>query len=224
MAIIEREESMTTQLTGISVDRDCTTNLQQLKNGGIMFVGRYYSRGANRKNIKATEAQAISRESMAIVAVYENAPTRPSYFSFASGHNDGVDAYHYANQVIHQPFGSAIYFAVDFDAPASVIAGSVKDYFEGVAKGFGDAANGNPVYDIGVYGSGATCAWLLANSRWVKYSWLAESTGWTGSQSFSGWSIKQSLIPRGTTIGGFDENDAESDVAVDKYGAFLVLV
>jgi len=164
--------------TGLSTDRNCTSQAQCLKQSALDFMARYYSRGSNRKNLTFAEAQALSAAGLSIVAVYENRANKPGYFSFAVGHNDGVDAYHCATQTIHQPGNSAIYFAVDYDATPEAIAGSIKDYMYGVAKGFNDASNGNPIFSIGVYGSGCVCNWFLTNTSFVKYAWLAESTGW----------------------------------------------
>lgn len=190
----------------------------------MSFIARYYSRGNNVKNLTDSEALALTTAGFQLIVIYENAPTRPEYFSFAAGHNDAVDAYHYADLVIHQPLNSTIYFAVDFDAPRSVIAGSISDYFAGVNKGFNDASNSSPSYSIGVYGSGATCDWCLSHLSFIKHTWLAESTGWAGSQSFTRWDIKQSIIHENERVGGFGRDDAEKNMAQGDFGAFRLLV
>ena len=210
-------------LSGLSTNRDSTAHAASLKEAGINFIARYYSRGRNVKNLTASEALALSTAGLLLVAVYENSPTRPEYFSFAVGHNDGVDAYHYANLIIHQPPNSTVYFAVDFDAPRSVIAGSIKDYFDGVNRGFNDASNGNPSYSIGVYGSGATCDWCLNHLSFMKHTWLAESTGWIGSKSFTRWNIKQSIIHENELVGGFGRDDGEENISQGDFGAFQLL-
>jgi hypothetical protein len=58
---------------------------------------------------------------------------------------------------------------MDFDASRDEIAGALNDYFKGVEAGFATASRGNPEYSVGVYGSGATCAWMLARGL-TKYS------------------------------------------------------
>src|SRR5437879_791503 len=96
--------------TGLSTNKNCTSQAQCLKQQSLDFIARYYSRGANKKNLTFVEAQALSAAGLSIVAVYENKSNKPDYFSFAVGHNDGVDAYHYSTQIIHQAANSAIYF------------------------------------------------------------------------------------------------------------------
>jgi hypothetical protein len=208
---------------GLSTNKNCTSQAQCLKKD-LDFIARYYSRGPNKKNLTFAEAQALTDAGLSTVAVYENRSNVAEYFSYARGHNDGVDAYYYASQTIHQPAGSAIYFAVDYDASTQSIAGAIKDYFYGVSKGFNDASNNNPVYTIGVYGSGCTCGWLLANTPFIKLCWLAESTGWCGSKTFAGWNIKQSIMPADKTICGFDQDAAEDNVSQGAFGDFMVPV
>jgi hypothetical protein len=104
--------------------------------------------------------------------------------------------------------------AVDFDCSNLQIAGAINDYFRGIAHGFNAIGSNAPAYDIGVYGSGNACGWLLAHQR-VNHTWLAQSTGWGGYKSFSSWNIKQGPTKRKPF--DFDTNEAKPN-----YGGFSV--
>lgn len=108
------------------------------------------------------------------------------------GQRDGQNAFHYASQ-LQQPPGSAIYFAVDYDASHTDVAGAITDYFNGVVQGISQAAGGGLSYRIGVYGSGLVCGSIKSNVPELALAWLAESTGWSGSSSYDNWDVKQSI-------------------------------
>lgn len=198
-----------------------------LRQAGIEFIARYYSATTLQpeKRLTLSEAQAISAAGMTIVIVYEDGPTQVGYFSTSRGHRDGINAYHAAAEML-QPSGSAIYFAVDYDALPSDIARSISDYFRGVAQGFADAAQGaTPIYSVGVYGSGACCAWIKEHLEIAKYSWLAESTGWNGSREYSDWNIKQSIATgslcgfTGGVGGAYENNESQNEIGDFKVNA-----
>jgi hypothetical protein len=214
-------------MNGISTNRRTTEHVACLHSAGIQFVARYYSTTTHQpeKVLTRSEAQAISAAGMTIVTVYEDLPTKVDYFSTSRGQRDGVNAYHTAVD-LGQPRGSGIYFAGDYDASQSDIANAISDYFRGVRQGFADAAQGvTPLYSIGVYGSGACCDWIKAHLRIANYSWLAESTGWLGSRTYTDWNIKQSIAATGLCgftagIGGsFEDNIGQNEI-----GGFGVVV
>lgn len=161
------------------------TALSCLQAGGYTFVGRYYSRTTHiaGKKLTAAEAQLLSKGGMEIVTVYEDAPTQYSYFSGDRGSEDGEGALAQA-EAVGQPKGSAIYFTVDYDAEPSEITANITGYFRAI----GLAVAGS--YEVGVYGSGATCTAIM-KAGLAKYAWLAQSSGWDGYQTFDGWVIKQ---------------------------------
>lgn len=163
--------------------------LAQLSGAGYSFVARYYSHNA-WKTVKALEAQAIGNAGIDLVAVWQDANDSPGYFTRERGERDGTAAFAYARQ-IGQPEGSTIYFAVDYDASDADVKGRLVDYFAGVRASFVAAGNGNATYDIGVYGSGAVCAGLLAQ-KLASRSWLALASGWRGYGTFKDWNLKQS--------------------------------
>jgi hypothetical protein len=199
---------------GFDTNANCTSAAKDIAEAGNNFVGRYYA-NAGKKRLTLAEARALGSFGLRIVAIWEDGyPTEASYFSYAKGVDDSSSAYHDAS-LIGQPKGSPIYFTVDFDASNGEIAGALKDYFEGITAGFVAAGRGVSEHAVGVYGSGATCAWVLARGL-ATYSWLAMPPKWSGSD-FSGWSIKQS---RSTPIAG---RNVDGDItASDDYGGFMV--
>ena len=205
-------------MKGLSTDICTTSSAACLKAAGYEFVVRYYSSTTKlpEKVITAGEALALSQNGISICVVYEDLSNIVSYFNGARGKVDGYNAYHFA-QNMHQPPGSAIYFAVDYDAELADIPGAIQDYFKGILQGFNDFSGGNPVYDIGVYGSGAVCRWLKNNLVFVKYTWLAESTGWQGSASYEDWNLKQSVNSAALCLLG---NNWEPCIANGDFGQF----
>jgi hypothetical protein len=178
---------------GLDANVDCRSQATCIKEAGFDFVARYYKFVHNAHPLTRDEAVALSEAGLYVVAVYESGrPTEPGYFSHARGVQDGKRAYEYARDEIGQPEGSAIYFAVDYDASAGDLDGVITEYFGGIAEAFDAASGGNPAYPIGVYGSGCTCAHLLKHTS-VTYAWLAMSRGWCGSRTFTGWNLKQSI-------------------------------
>lgn len=120
---------------------------------------------------------------------------------------DGGYARDYAERVINQPAGSAIYFGVDLDPTDEQITGNIRPYFEGVRGALRE--NGDQRYKIGVYGSGATCAAIL-DAQLAEFAWLAQSTGWRDYKAFrdsNRWSLRQLAS---TKVG---EIECDGDVA-----------
>jgi hypothetical protein len=188
---------------------DVTSDIQE---AGYSFVCRYYGYVTEQGNLTLEEATTLSQSGLQIVAIWEDGqPTDVSYFSYAKGVEDGKRALNYA-QVIGQPEGSAIYFAVDYDVDPANDSEAIKDYFDGVKVGLTSA------YRVGVYGSGYTCSFLLDKGT-VDYTWLAQSIGWHDYNQFEAsvkWNLKQddSTIFVGLDI---DPNNSQGD-----FGGFTI--
>lgn len=196
---------------GIDSSANCAAAATCLKNAGYEFVARYYA-NSGRKVLTAAEAQQLLHVGLQLVAIWEDGlPKTVGYFSYSKGVDDGTSAFHDAMR-LGQPLNSPIYFAVDYDASPDHIAGSIADYFRGIADGFKTIGAGGPVHPIGVYGSGATCSWLLGRGA-VRYSWLSQSRKWA-QHDFRGWNIKQGSK---MSVCGID---IDPDDAVDDYGGF----
>ncbi|MBE3589264.1 MAG: DUF1906 domain-containing protein [Firmicutes bacterium] len=116
------------------------------------------------------EARAITAAGLKIVSVWETDPTRPDYFSFARGRQDGLLALAAARRA-GQPAGSAICFAVDYE-PRPADLDRIAAYFRGVR------AAGGP-YRVGAYGSHAVIARVHAEGL-AEFLW--QTAAWSGAR------------------------------------------
>jgi len=150
---------------------DCATPLtkttsKSLAAGGMGFVCRYLvPEGYEWKRLTRPEAEAITEAGMQIISVFETSAGRPAGGANA-GQADGVAAYKEA-QLIGQPAGTTIYFAVDYDAqPADF------DNIEAYLRAAGEQI---PGYEAGVYGSYDVIEEMArrgaAKRFWQTYAW-----------------------------------------------------
>jgi hypothetical protein len=170
-------------LKGLDTTVELTRHARALKRQGYDFALRYYSHNAN-KNLSLGEARALCEAGLRIGVVWETAGTRAGFFSRAQGLADGAAAFRMAHEVIQQPWGSAIYFAVDYDPTQADIDGVISNYFTGVHAALYVAAEGRPSYQVGVYGSGLCCGALVERGI-AAFSWLSQSTGFAGSRQYA---------------------------------------
>jgi hypothetical protein len=199
-------------INGVDLPTDASDVLGELKTSQLDFVARYYRDPTSRwPGLTASEAQRLSGLGLKIVVVWESHAGTPAYFSYSSGYWDGISAYR-AGVAAGQPAGTAIYFAVDFNAGGAQMY-QVDQYFRGVNAAFAAASRGGPGYRIGVYGSGAVCD-AITRSRLAQYSWLSNAHAWAGYDSYARWNIRQ----RGPFAHLSFNHDA--DEARGDYGAF----
>lgn len=170
-------------LRGLDTTMELTRHALALRRQGYDFVMRYYSHNAS-KNLSLGEARALSQAGLRIGVVWETSGTHASFFSRAQGLADGAAAFLMARQVIGQPAGSAIYFAVDYDPTQADIDGAISNYFTGVHAALYVGAEGQPSYRVGVYGSGLCCGSLVERGM-ASLSWLSQSTGFAGSKQYA---------------------------------------
>jgi hypothetical protein len=189
---------MATQpLRGLDTTMELTRWARALRQvHGFDFALRYYSHNA-AKNLSLGEARALSAAGLQLGVVWETAGTHPAYFTRAQGLADAAAAFRYAREVIGQPPGSAIYFAVDYNATQADLDGPVSNYFTGVRAGLFAAGEGQIPYEVGVYGSGLCCATLVEREQ-ASLSWLSQSTGFLGSKAYAS-EQRYSLIQYGET-------------------------
>jgi hypothetical protein len=172
------------RLKGLDTTVELTRYAQALREvHGFDFALRYYSHNA-AKNLSLGEARALSAAGLQIGVVWETSGTHPGFFTLAQGVADGAAAHSMAVDAIGQPEGSAIYFAVDYDATRADLVGPVSDYFTGVHAGLFAAGGGQQRYQVGVYGSGLCCA-ILREGGAAAFSWLSQSTGFAGSEAYA---------------------------------------
>jgi hypothetical protein len=197
---------------GIDLATDSSDVLNELKSSRVDFVARYYRNPDSRwPALSPSEAQRLSFSGIKIVAVWEAHSRNPAYFSYSQGYRDAAIAYGEA-RAIGQPAGSAIYFAVDFNAQWLF---PIDQYFRGIAAGLAAANGGQAGYAVGVYGSGLVCD-ALKRSGLARYCWLSNAFAWDGSTGYEDWNIRQ-----GSALPGLSFNQ-DSDEARNEYGAFRV--
>jgi hypothetical protein len=201
---------------GIDMPTDSSDVLSELQGRRWLdFVARYYRDPSSRwPPLTASEARRLAALGVKIVTVWEWHSHDPAYFSYATGYNDALNAYRQAKGV-GQPPGSAIYFAVDFNARGSQLD-PVDQYFRGVNAGLAAAGGGRSEYKIGVYGSGAVCA-AMRGAGLAHYAWLSGSTAWEGSAGYNDWNIKQAA--QGARFGNLSFNH-DANQAWNDYGGF----
>ena len=203
---------------GIDMATDSSDVMSQLQGRRWLgFVARYYRDPTSRwPALSVDEARRLSALGVKIVTVWEWHSSNPAYFTYASGYNDALSAHRQAKS-IGQPPGSAIYFAVDFNARGAAMA-AVDQYFRGVAAGLAASGRGRPEYRVGVYGSGAVCA-AVRGAGLAQYAWLSGSTAWDGTAGYNDWSIRQGA--QGARFANLsfdhDSNEARAD-----YGGFQI--
>ena len=186
--------------------------LSELKSNHVDFVARYYRNPNSRwPALSPSEAQRLSSSGINIVAVWEAHSRDPAYFSYSQGYLDAITAAGEA-RAIGQPAGSAIYFAVDFNAQWLF---PIDQYFHGIAAGLDAANGGHPGYAVGVYGSGLVCD-ALKRSGLARYCWLSNAFAWDGSTEYEEWDIRQGAPSPELSF------NQDADEARDEYGAFQV--
>jgi hypothetical protein len=162
-----------------------TAKLTSLAASGVTTIFRYYnysnSQRLPEKCLTLAEAQAISAQGISIGVVFQQGQNGPSDFTEIKGYEAGRRAYRYAQNDIGQPSGSGIYFSVDFDASASEIKNFVTPFFKGIQRAFNEVSGSQPIYRVGVYGSGAT-ATALTKAKLCDLVWLAMSRGFRGTR------------------------------------------
>jgi hypothetical protein len=195
---------------GIDLAADTSDVVDQLRGSGVDFVARYYrDPTSSLPALSPSEAQKLWSLGLNIVAVWEQNSPDPENVSYSIGYDDATSAYRQA-RAIGQPTGSAIYFAVDFNAHDLE---PVKEYFHGIAAGLAAASDRTAKYKVGVYGSGAVCE-AMKRAGLARYSWLSKATSWDGSLDYNDWNIKQ-----GEALPNFSL-DNDSDEARGDYGGF----
>lgn len=210
---------------GISTNRNIGGMAGCLHDAQIAFACRYYSftTSQTQKRLTRAEAQKLIAAHLPIVAVYEDGPTELAYFSHARGETDAKHAVASA-KAVGQPVGSAIYFAVDYDARPSDVDGGITQYFAGVKASLEALGGGQAMYRIGVYGSGRVCAHIKDAMRLASYAWLAESHRWAGHDAYAKPDIRQEISTSTLcTLESGSHGMYEDNFANGEYGAFDAL-
>ncbi|KZK86327.1 hypothetical protein PsAD46_02713 [Pseudovibrio sp. Ad46] len=185
---------------------------------GYKAVGRYYS-FSKWKQLQPTEAQQLIAAGLSIITVYEDSNDKPSSFTSAAGTQQAQQALHLAQDVIRQPKGSGIYFAVDYDASYYDYVHYITPYFKEIQSVFEKA--GNP-YKIGVYGNGLVAANALQDGL-VDLTWLSQSQGFRDYKKFRDsrkWNILQGPAVK---ISGTEFDSDTLNLTNGDFGGFTYL-
>lgn len=153
-------------LKGLHCPASLTEHATELSWLGFDFVRRHYSHDP-LKNLTLPEALELILAGLQIAAVWQPCRAEASFFSGQQGARDGRAARNIAI-ALGQPAGSAIYFAVDFDAAQDDIRGPISEYFAAVRG----ALHGK--YQTGVHGP-ARCCHALRADRLVDLTWLSRA-------------------------------------------------
>lgn len=190
---------------------------------GMRFACRYLVPASMAwKRLTRAEAEAITAAGLKIVSVFQRG-TNDAAGGAANGSRDGKAAFQEA-KAIGQPEGTAIYFAVDYDAqPADYAA--IESYLRAAAAEI-------PGYRIGVYGSynvmEAMASVGACQHFWQTYAWSRGNL----SKSANIYQYKNGQTLAGHTVdfndglgneGWWDTNPQAVEKVVDKAAAEKVI-
>lgn len=164
-------------MTIIDTPTNLKTYAKRLVAAGVTTAIRYESRlpNAGWKRWQPDEMKAFKEAGLYCGIVYED-NGRPS------GEEIGYADASYSLMRCDargQPDGSAIYYAVDYDATVSDVNNRIVPYFHGINRAHGE--KGKPKQRIGCYGSGMVTRTLLA-LHLIDLRWITCSTGFNGSR------------------------------------------
>lgn len=160
--------------------------LESMRKNNVNTIIRYYASSARPKTLTLDEAKFISQRGFGILPVFQDSSRSISNFSYQSGVENAQSALEFA-QMIGQPEGSTIVFAVDADYKTTEIDGPILDYFNAVKSTLAGKFN------IGAYGSGAVLSKLAAEGI-VSIPWLSMSRLFLGTQQYfysNRWFLRQ---------------------------------
>lgn len=217
-------------MIGVATSRNCELaagemGITLMRGEKVGFVCRYTNHNSPSKNLTPGEILALHDAGLTIVNVWENGyPTTVEYFTVEKGREDGKRAFDMALD-LGQPEGTAIYFAVDFDAYQAHERAAILEYFRGIwhaklqwhvdridVDGHG--------YGVGVYGGRYVLEWLRSGIQSCEdgevypdttgaylahYFWQAYAPGWSGHENgrVEHWANLHGLGPK-HTVGGVD--------------------
>ncbi|MEW9576622.1 DUF1906 domain-containing protein [Bacillus toyonensis] len=198
---------------------DCITEVtlergKALKAAGYETVGRYLINvpGGKNKKIQPGELKNIFDAGLSVFPIYQANGREASSFSADQGSSDAKAAYHAAKEYGF-PFGTTIYFAVDFDAYGTDITDNILPHFKALHETMLEL---DGTYKIGVYGARNVCI-QVSEKGYAKTSFVSGmSTGFSGNLGYplpKNWAFDQiSTIKVGSGSGLIEiDNNIKSD-------------
>lgn len=200
-----------------------TSHISCLKTRGVTAVLRYYARSTRQpeKRLTRGEAQALIEAGISIGIVHQSGGSGAGSFSALNGKRDAEYSLDYAVNTIGQPSGSAIYFAVDYDAKSVDLNNKIIPHFRSV-KAVCDTGLNGKTYLVGAYGNGLVLKRLLDDGL-IKFAWMSQSTGHQGSAAFKAsnrWTLFQNLP---STVCSLDVDVDELNPNTAGFGQFDAL-
>jgi peptidoglycan hydrolase-like protein with peptidoglycan-binding domain len=192
---------------------DCITTITDeraatLTAAGYRFVGRYLDERPSphplNKSLQPGELEVIFRHGLRVFPISEYGGAAASYYTREQGITDALGAHDAAAGYGFEP-GTAIYFAVDYDATQAEIDANVLPYFRGVVEGL---LRRGGRYVHAVYGSRNVCT-QVSRRTGACWSFVAGmSSGWSGNLGFplpDNWAFSQvQTTTLGTGAGGLE--------------------
>lgn len=173
-----------------NVDRDCNAvdstdrislaRARNLKSLGVNYSGRYLN---GYWRLSMAELKNILAAGLKYFPIYQRSGydmdgishdvTKPGYFTFGQGQQDGAAAIDRA-QKLGLPIGTTIYFAVDFDVYDYEVDSNILPYFRGVNSAIGS-------YNVGIYAPRYVCT-RVGNAGYASKSFVSDmSTAYSGN-------------------------------------------
>ncbi|GKS12896.1 hypothetical protein YDYSY3_38960 [Paenibacillus chitinolyticus] len=162
---------------------DCVTTItpaiaQTLVSNGYTHAGRYII--GDWKKLKPGELDTIFAAGMKVYPIYQSSGSSVNYFHPAQGAKDAKGALIAANSYGF-PFGTLIYFAVDYDALDGEVTTNIIPYFSALYSKM-LALGGR--YRIGIYGPRNVCS-RVAEAGYSFSSFVSDmSTGFSGNLGY----------------------------------------
>ncbi|MET1247668.1 glycoside hydrolase domain-containing protein [Sporolactobacillus sp. STCC-11] len=178
---------------------------KQLRAAGIRLVGRYIGSPDSWKTLEKAEVGALKDAGINIYSIRQTANNTASFFNYARGVSEAQEAEKWAKS-IEQPSGTAIYFAVDFDARGDALE-AVKQFFKGVSDTLKD-------YKVGVYGSYSVVE-ALSETSYADF--FFQTYAWSNGKVSKHADLYQ--YKNGQTIAGVSVDYNEVKGAAGEWGA-----
>lgn len=174
-------------------------NVAALQTAGVTFACRYLS-GGQSKDLTAAERDRLLGAGIGIALVWETDGRTGPLSGTSGGHADAGAAIRQA-QALGAPAGTCLYFAVDFDASLTQIAGPIRAYAAAAAADCRAAG-----YRCGMYGGFAT---VEGTAGIVDLGW--QTYAWSGGRWSTHSAIQQ--YQNGVVVGGTSADDDRSMTA-----------
>ncbi|MEV4345213.1 glycoside hydrolase domain-containing protein [Actinoplanes sp. NPDC049596] len=166
-----------------------SATIRTVKEHGYEIAGRYLNGGTN-KVLTHSEIALIIGNGLSFFPIYQEWGDGLQHFNYDQGRSDATAAVT-AARGFGIPWGTTIYFSVDFDAQDHEITSAIIPHFRGVQDAV--AADGG-MFSVGVYGCRNVCLRLesagLAGRSFVS----GMSTGYSGNLGFklpANWAFDQ---------------------------------